>query len=512
MLPLDQAEELFSSDAGPEAATFLRLITELGRPDADDQHLGLIVAATIRTDRYELMQSAPELAGLTSEVFDDLKPMPPNQFREVITGPAARASAGGQRLSFAPVLVNRLLEEAAEGGDALPLLALTLRRLYDRYGDTGDITLADYAAMGGMRRVVHNVVDEVLSAEPEQRARQLAELRAAFIPWLATIADNDEPVRRVTRWSDLPEASRPLIDAFVEKRLLVKDQRGGQVVVEVALESLLRQWDDLAGWLRDQREDLKAAGALEHNAAAWEAAHRSPDWLLTGTRLADAEELIAKPGYRERLEPTRDYLAASRQAENQKLAAEEERRQAELRHAEERRQAAEEQQRAAEALDAAETCARVLPEQAWSSPCSRILAVVAVIAVIGVSAVTGFVQAELPASSADQSADRDRAEADRPGAGHAGRHRARRGRAGFPADPGRPHPHHPPTTARSTARWFNGPAPSRSSPATPARWPVWRSAPTGTGWPPPATTARCGCGTPTPANPSATRSPATPTR
>ena len=140
---------------------------------------------------------------------------------------------------------------------------MTLRRLYDRYGDTGEITWADYAAMGGMRRVVHNVVDEVLSAESEQRDRQLAELRAGFIPWLATIADNDEPVRRVTRWSDLPEPSRPVIDAFVEKRLLVKDQRGGEVVVEVALESLLRQWDDLAGWLRDQREDLKAAGALE---------------------------------------------------------------------------------------------------------------------------------------------------------------------------------------------------------------------------------------------------------
>ena len=41
------------------------------------------------------------------------------------------------------------------------------------------------------------------------------------------------------------------------------------------------------------------------------------------------------------------------------------------------------------------------------------------------------------------------------------------------------------------------------SPATPARLAVWRSAPTGTGWPPPATTTRCGCGTPTPANPSA---------
>ena len=41
-------------------------------------------------------------------------------------------------------------------------------------------------------------------------------------------------------------------------------------------------------------------------------------------------------------------------------------------------------------------------------------------------------------------ADGDRAEADRPGAGHAGRHPAGRGRAGFPADPGRPQPHHHP--------------------------------------------------------------------
>ena len=133
VLPLDQAEELFTADAGPEAAAFLQLIAELAKPDADGQRLGLIVAGTIRTDRYEVMQTAPQLAGLTSEVFDDLKPMPDNQFRDVITGPADRASAGGRKLSIAPELVNRLLEDAAEGGDALPLLALTLRRLYDRY-------------------------------------------------------------------------------------------------------------------------------------------------------------------------------------------------------------------------------------------------------------------------------------------------------------------------------------------------------------------------------------------
>src|SRR6185312_2540014 len=38
-------------------------------------------------------------------------------------------------------------------------------------------------------------------------------------------------------------------------------------------------------------------------------------------------------------------------------------------------------------------------------------------------------------------------------------------------------------------------------PSTPERYGVWRLARTGTSWPAPATTPRCGCGTPTPATP-----------
>jgi len=38
--------------------------------------------------------------------------------------------------------------------------------------------------------------------------------------------------------------------------LMVKDIRNDEVVDEVALESLPRQWDDLAAWLRNERENL----------------------------------------------------------------------------------------------------------------------------------------------------------------------------------------------------------------------------------------------------------------
>ena len=70
---------------------------------------------------------------------------------------------------------------------------------------------------------------------------------------MATITPvRDLPLRRVARWFDLPADSHRLIDALVAKRLLVKDEREGEVVVEVALESLLRQWDTLAQWLREE--------------------------------------------------------------------------------------------------------------------------------------------------------------------------------------------------------------------------------------------------------------------
>ena len=83
-----------------------------------------------------------------------------------------------------------------------------------------------------------------------------------------------------------------------------RDERDGEVVVEVALESLLRQWDSLADWLRIEAGDLKDADNLERAARAWRQNSCSDEWLLPGSRLADAESLAAKPGFRERLNPT----------------------------------------------------------------------------------------------------------------------------------------------------------------------------------------------------------------
>jgi WD40 repeat protein len=335
VLPLDQAEELFAADAGPQASQFLTLLaTVLVTLNATDT--GLLVAATIRTDRYESMQDHPALAGINTVLFDELKSMPPTQFKEVITGPADRTADAEVRLVVAPDLVVRLLEDVIEGADTLPLLSLTLARLYADWGTTGELTLDQYKNMGTMANVVQTEIDEILSRDDDERAHQLELLRSAFIPWLATInAASDQPMRKVARYSDLPEDSRPLIDQLVDNRLLVKNVRDGQLVVEVALESLLRQWDNLAGWLSDQRQNLKAADDIERNATAWETHDRDAEWLISGTRLTDAETLSAIPEFTKRLSGYQEYLRACRQAESDRERVEEERRERELKEVKE---------------------------------------------------------------------------------------------------------------------------------------------------------------------------------
>jgi WD40 repeat protein len=327
VLPLDQAEELFaaesvSAQAAQEAERFLELLAgAIGRINSDE--VRLIVAATIRTDRYEAMQNHPALDGIGTELFNELKTMPHHQFPAAIKGPAARASEAGGRLSIPDDLVDRLIADAGTGADTLPLLALTMQRLHTDYGTAEEITLDDYESMGGMPNVVNNQIEEILAADPHDRDTALELLRSAFIPWLASInPDNERPMRRVALQSELPPESLPLIDAFVEKRLLVRDRRNRQVVLEVALESLLRQWDHLVHWLQDERQSLLAAADLERAAAAWEKHGRDESWLLEGSRLAAAETVAARAGFAERVAAAADYVAASRRREDGKLEAE----------------------------------------------------------------------------------------------------------------------------------------------------------------------------------------------
>ena len=76
VLPVDQAEELFNADAGTRGPTLPGAAGLPGRSMRPGSTPAMIVAVTIRADRYEPLQIAPELAGVKTAVFDELRPLP----------------------------------------------------------------------------------------------------------------------------------------------------------------------------------------------------------------------------------------------------------------------------------------------------------------------------------------------------------------------------------------------------------------------------------------------------
>jgi WD40 repeat protein len=319
VLPLDQAEELFTAGAGVQARQFLELIKNLAIP-GDGPGFGFIVAATIRSDCYEPMQTAPELSDVPARLFHELKPMQPFSFTEVITGPAERSAASTHAFTIEPDLVDKLVQDCAKGIDTLPILSLTLSRLYQDYAGDGVISLAEYEDhLGGIGQIVEVEVNDILSDDPAARKTELDLLRDAFIPWLVTVGLNGQPLRRQADWADIPQAARPLLDKFIDKRLLVKQTSDEQTTVEVTLESLLTEWTDLSEWLGDEAENLKTTAALERDFAEWEASGHSGDYLLPPNRLKEGERLAATTRYGMRLANIHGFLAESRTAVNQKL-------------------------------------------------------------------------------------------------------------------------------------------------------------------------------------------------
>ncbi len=70
------AETLPDPCCAAEAPRFLELLASLVQHEAGVTP-AMIVALTIRADRYEPLQIAPQLAGVRSGVFDELKPLAP---------------------------------------------------------------------------------------------------------------------------------------------------------------------------------------------------------------------------------------------------------------------------------------------------------------------------------------------------------------------------------------------------------------------------------------------------
>jgi WD40 repeat protein len=343
VLCLDQGEELFAPDAGPEAENLLRLARAAIEGDV------ALLLVTIRSDSYGRMQGAKTLAGI-DQVPLSLGPVPQGEIARIIREPAEilRRKAGPSAPVFAAAVVERLQTEIEGEADALPLLAFVLQRLMREHaGRTATIGLDELEQTGGVAAALESEAEAALAdaGYGPDRAQRREALRRLFIPRLARIDRGSKaPQRRIARQGELPADLLPLARALTERRLLVTklaaraedDTETKTATLEVAHEALLRRWPTLADLLAEDRDALLLLDGTLLAATDWNRAEasRKPDFLShRGSRLSDALALSSRgPDWEREIAPARAYLAACQSRE----AAEREEREAALKREQER--------------------------------------------------------------------------------------------------------------------------------------------------------------------------------
>jgi len=283
LLSIDQFEEVLILATDDEQQKFLLALSALLDPS-----LKTLAIATIRTAELPQVEAKASIASEQRL----LGPFPLDRIPEIVRRPAQAVG-----VDVEDGLVAALVSDA-QTSESLPLVAFSLRRLYDRHADDYKLTRGDYEALGDVRaglRPLETCVRDA-AAEAIQRVRPTAEeeasLRETFVPGLVRINDRNQFVRRSLALGEIPHQAQRLVDALVNERLLVR--RDGSV--EVAHEAFFRVWPPLAGWLEEEREFLVGLTRLDAAVADWqpaEAAKRN-DALLTGVLLRRCEAWLAQ--------------------------------------------------------------------------------------------------------------------------------------------------------------------------------------------------------------------------
>lgn len=323
LIAMDQGEELARADGESGEALGDYLKAALADTPPEGEPAQLMVAFTVRTDSFQELQASKHFQGIATRPAD-IRRLPTYRLGGAIELPSER-----YRVEFEPKLVDALMEDAT-GNDALPLLAFTLQRLWRQFAPEGRIRQSNYADVGKLSGIIEDAAERALRGIdplapqgplegriPPGGAKDQAAAHV-FVPALAQVNERGAAIRRVALLKDFDEAGRAMLDHFSNWRLVVISGD----TVEVAHESMFREWRRFKSWLLPEKARLEALRSVESAAAAWNAKGRENDDLIhRGRRLNEARALDKYSDYRRQLDKsaeTRSYLAACGVAERRR--------------------------------------------------------------------------------------------------------------------------------------------------------------------------------------------------
>ncbi len=254
LLLLDQFEQVFTCTP-PASARRLRVLLD-SLLAIDTLHIVLTLRSEFTARLLDwlgedlLRASLLVLGPITSETA----------LRAIISGPAAALGVPVQ-----PDLLAALLPAAIAARGALPLIALTLERLYEQRDAEQGLTLDAYQRIGGLASAIGSV-----AADIDRLIEEDGELGAAcprLFAELATVIDQ-VPTRRifdVAALGDDPPLAR-LVE-LLRRRGFVVD--GDDRHIELAHETLLSHWPRLRQWCARYRDSLVLRRQVKQAAREW---------------------------------------------------------------------------------------------------------------------------------------------------------------------------------------------------------------------------------------------------
>jgi hypothetical protein len=136
------------------------------------------------------------------------------------------------------------VEETAYN-DALPLLAFTLEKLYERCKAQGRLTIEAYEELGGVSTVIKHAANAILRDEKyaglSAEDSRMRDLRRAFYS-LAQVGEEGQFTRRTARWSQMPASCEDVLQRFVKDRLLVSGKNGNDQPIPLSAIIWLSKW------------------------------------------------------------------------------------------------------------------------------------------------------------------------------------------------------------------------------------------------------------------------------
>lgn len=345
LLVVDQFEELFrfrsahEGSSGDVASAFVKLLIEA----AQQRELQIYIVLTMRSD---FLGDCAQFQGLPEAINDGqylIPRMTRDERRFAVTGPV-----GVTRGKISEPLINRLLNDVGDNPDQLPILQHALMRTWEYWKahrrDGEPIGLDHYEAIGTMSDALSRHADEAFNELPDEKSRQIAE--RLFKALSDRGADNRE-TRRPTRLGTICKitgASLPEVIAVMDVfrcggRSFLMPPAGTELhadsVIDISHESLIRNWERLKQWVNEEGTSVRVYRRVAETAVL----HREgSEGLMQDPALSFALDWHDKSqpnaAWGERYHPEFDtamtYLEQSRLAREEKIAAEEQRRNEEI--------------------------------------------------------------------------------------------------------------------------------------------------------------------------------------